>query len=349
MSWHPGSALGTGPCAARPGRYADWVRALLLVNPTATTVSTRAQEVIARALSTEVELDVAETRYRGHAMALARHGATEGYDVVVTLGGDGTVNEAVNGILTCSRSLPARPALGVIPGGNANVFARALGLPRQPVEATAMLLQSVHQWTTRTIGLGRADGRYFTFCAGLGIDAEVIRAVEGQRASGRRSSPALYVSTAIRHFFGVTDRWNPALRVEAPGRQPLDRIFLGVVANATPWTYLGPHPVEPTPQASFDAGLDFLGLRGLGTLATFNQIRQFLTPDGRPTSGRSAVTRRDLSSLTIVASRPIAFQIDGDYIGERERVRFCAAPEALHVIAPPAGPAPRRALGDRRC
>lgn len=314
------------------------MRALLLVNPTATIVSTRAQEVIARALSTELELDVAETRYRGHAMILARHAATEGYEAVVTLGGDGTVNEAVNGLLTCSPNAPSRTALGVIPGGNANVFARALGLPREPVEATGTLLESVHRGTARTIGLGRADDRYFTFCAGLGLDAEVIRAVEGLRASGHRSSPSLYVETAIRHFFAVTDRRNPALRLVTPGSEPLGHLFLGVISNATPWTYLGPHPVEPNPQASFDANLDFLGLRGVGTLATLNQIRQFLTPDGRPTRGRSAVTRHDLPELALAASRPIALQIDGDYIGERERVVFRAVPEALRVIAPPAGP-----------
>lgn len=310
------------------------MRALLLVNPTATTVSTRAQDVIARALSTELELDVAETRYRGHAMALARHGATGGYEVVVTLGGDGTVNEAVNGLLTCSPNASARPALGVIPGGNANVFARALGLPREPVEATGTLLESIRRGARRTVGLGRADGRYFTFCAGLGLDAEVIRAVEGLRAAGRKSSPSLYVQTAIRHFFGVTDRHNPALRLEMPGTEPLDRIFLGVVSNVTPWTYLGPHPVEPTPQASFDADLDFLGLRGMGTLATANQIRQFLTLDGKPARGHNAVTRHDLPELDLVASRPIAFQIDGDYLGERERVAFRAVAGALRVVAP---------------
>lgn len=318
--------------------YADGVRALLLVNPAATTVSTRAQEVIARALTTELDLDVAETRYRGHAMALARHAVTQGYGLVVALGGDGTVNETVNGLLTCSPNVPARPALAVVPGGNANVFARALGSPREPVEATGALLETLRWGTTRTVNLGRADDRYFTFCAGMGIDAEVVRAVEGLRAAGRRSSPSLYVETALRHFFGVTDRRHPALRVYSPDGACVDHVFFGVVSNTTPWTYLGKHPVAPNPLASFDAGLDLLAMQGLGTLTTLNQVRQFLTAGGRPPRGRNTVTMHDWTEMTLAASRPIAFQIDGDYLGERERVTFRAIPRTLRVVnCPPTG------------
>lgn len=308
------------------------MRALLLSNPKATTVSARAQEIIARALATELDLDVAETRYRGHAMALARHAVTRGYEIVIALGGDGTVNETVNGLLTCSPNAPANPALAVIPGGNANVFARALGLPREPVEAAGALLEGVRQRTTRMLGLGRADDRYFTFCAGLGLDAEVIRAVEGLRAAGRRSTPSLYVETALRHFFAVTDRRRPAIRVVSPGGDTLDRVFMGVVSNTTPWTYLGRYPVAPNPQAGFDTGLDLLALRGLGTISTANQIRQFLTENGRPSHGRNVVTMHDQVELTFTASRPMAFQIDGDYLGEREHVTFRQVPRALRVI-----------------
>lgn len=308
------------------------MRALLLSNPKATTVSARAQEIIARALGTELDLDVAETRYRGHAMALARHAVTQRYEIVIALGGDGTVNETVNGLLTCSPNAPVQPALAVIPGGNANVFARALGLPREPVEATGALLEGVRQRTARLLGLGRADDRYFTFCAGLGLDAEVIRAVEGLRAAGRRSTPRLYVETALRHFFAVTDRRRPAMRVDSPSTDTLEHVFMGVVSNTTPWTYLGRYPVAPNPQASFDTGLDLLALRGLGTISTVNQIRQFLTEDGRPSHGRHAVTVHNLAELTLTAARPMAFQIDGDYLGEREQVTFREAPGALRVI-----------------
>lgn len=310
------------------------MRALLIVNPTATTVSARVQHVITRALASELELRVAKTRYRGHAATLARDAVTQGHEIIVALGGDGTVNEVVNGLLTCSPSASRCPALGVVPGGDANVFVRALGLPPEPVEATGALLDAVRAGTTRTIGLGRADGRYFTFCAGLGLDAEVIRAVEGRRASGHRSSQRLYVGEALRHFFTVTDRRHPALRVECPNGASVDGIFMGVVSNADPWTYLGRRPVAPNPRASFDTGLDLMGLRSMRTFPTLNQVRQFLTPNGEPPRGRHTVTLHDMAELTVVASRPIAFQLDGDYLDERERVAFRSAPRALRVVGP---------------
>ncbi len=291
--------------------------------------------MIARALATELALDVAETAYRGHAVVLAQHAAAQDYELVIVLAGDGTVNEAVNGLMACSNDVPIRATLAVIPGGNANVFARALQLPREPVEATGALLEGVRRWSVRTIGLGKADARYFTFCAGLGFDAEVIRAVESLRASGRQSSQPLYVWTTIRNFFGVTDRRRPALSVERVPGEPLHHVFLGVVSNATPWTYIGRYPVAPNPRASFDAGLDLFALRSMRTLSALNQVRQFLTTNGEPPRGRHTITLRDLSELTLRASRPTAFQLDGDYLGERERVAFRAVPQALRVVMSP--------------
>lgn len=325
-------------------RYSDGMRALLLVNPKATTVSPRVQEVITRALASELDLQVAETRCRGHATTLARHAVDQGYGLLVALGGDGTVNEVANGMLTGSPHSAGHPALAVVPGGDANVFVRALGLPPTPVEATGALLEAVRAGSTRAIGLGRAEDRYFTFCAGLGLDAEVIRTVEGLRAHGHRSSTRLYVGQALRQFFTVTDRRHPALRLERPSTRPVEDIFLAVVSNASPWTFIGRHPVAPTPLASFDTGLDVTGLRSMGTAATLDQLRQFLTPNGKPPRGRHTVTVHDEAELTLVASRPIAFQLDGDYLGERERVTFRAASRALRVlVSPDSGQAPAQA------
>lgn len=308
------------------------MRALLLVNPKATSASAGTREVIGRALGSELDLDIAETRHRGHGATLARHSVTHGYNLVVALGGDGTVNEAANGLLTCSPRATERPSLAVIPGGNANVFARALGIPRDPVEATSSVLRAVRQGSSRTVSMGRADDRYFTFCAGMGLDAEVIRAVEGLRASGLRSSPALYVGTAIRHYTAVTDRHHPALRLERPDAPPLGHIFLGVVSNTTPWTYLGDRAVTPSPDASFDTDLDLLLLRVLNPVTTINDVRQFLSRNDEHPRGRHAVSLHDLPEFTLTASRPIAFQVDGDYLGEREKVTFRSAPRALTVV-----------------
>src|SRR5205814_6081853 len=161
------------------------MRALLLVNPKATTTTERGRDVLVRALRSEVDLAVAYTRRRGHATALARDAARDGLDLVVTLGGDGTVNEAVNGLMAEGEYAEDRPALAVVPGGSTNVFARALGLPGDWAEGTGVILEALREGRTRTIGLGRADDRYFTFCAGVGLDAEVVHRVERARLRGR--------------------------------------------------------------------------------------------------------------------------------------------------------------------
>jgi diacylglycerol kinase family enzyme len=329
------------------------VRALLIVNPYATSTTPVRREVITHALASELDLDVVQTRYRGHALHVAERAASEGFGLVLTLGGDGTVNEVVNGMLRAcppigtrpegqpgasarpdgqsgSGSRPA-PLLAALPGGNANVFTRALGLPADPVDATGRVLQSLPAERTRTIGLGLAGGRYFCFNAGLGLDAEVVRVVEGLRALGRGASAALYVWTAARQFAMVTDRREPALTLERHGVPGLDGLFLGIVSNTSPWTYLGQRPVHASPLAGFDTGLDLFALRKLSTLGTLNALRQMLGRDGGP-DGRHVVSLHDQDALTFRADRPVAFQVDGEYVGEREHVLLRSIPNALRVL-----------------
>src|SRR5215218_4966343 len=159
------------------------MRALLVVNPFATTTSARTREVLASALEGELKLDVVRTDRRGHAADLARQARVEGLDVVVALGGDGTVNEVVNGLLGRDGPGDDVPALAVVPGGGTNVFARALGIPRDPVEATGALLDALREHRRRSIGLGLAGDRWFTFNAGMGWDAEVVARVDRRRRS----------------------------------------------------------------------------------------------------------------------------------------------------------------------
>jgi len=308
------------------------VRALLIVNPYATSTTPVRREVITHALASELDLDVVQTRYRGHAAHVAEGAAREGFGLVLTLGGDGTVNEVVNGIL---RARPpgadGAPLLAALPGGSANVFIRALGLPVDPVDATGRILRSLPAGRTRTIGLGLADGsRYFCFNAGLGIDAEVVRVVEGLRARGRGASAALYVRTTVRQFTTVTNRREPALTLERDGQPAMDGLFLGIVSNASPWTYLGQRPVNASPRAGFDTGLDLFAMRKLGTLRTLNVVRQMLG-DGGP-AGRHVVSLHDQDALTFRAARPVAFQVDGEYVGEREHVMLRSIPNALRVL-----------------
>ena len=306
------------------------VRALLIVNPHATTTTQVRRDVIVHALASELDLEVVQTRYRGHASSVAAAAARDGYGLVLTLGGDGTVNEAVNGLLE-AHPPPGAPLLAALPGGNANVFARALGLPADPVDATGQILASLLDGRSRTVGLGLADGRYFCFNAGLGLDAEVVRVVEGLRARGQTLSAALYVWTAARQFLSVTNRREPALTLERDGTPAMDALFLGIVSNTSPWTYLGQRPVNASPKAGFDTGLDLFALRRLSTLGTLNALRQMLGRDGGP-AGRYVVNLHDQPALTFRASRPVAFQVDGEYMGEREHVILRSIPNALRVL-----------------
>jgi diacylglycerol kinase family enzyme len=176
------------------------VRALLIINPRATAMTGRDAGLVVRALGARLELDTRQTEYRGHAGQLAAESADRGYELVITFSGDGTVNEVVNGLMRIGE--PAdRPALAPVPGGGANVFARTLGLPPDAGSAVQHILAAVRDGARRKIGLGLAGERYFTFSAGLGVDAEVIQDMERQRAHGRRASVANYLRTTVRTYY----------------------------------------------------------------------------------------------------------------------------------------------------
>ncbi|MGC5030271.1 diacylglycerol/lipid kinase family protein [Micromonospora sp. DT229] len=313
------------------------MRAVLLVNPKATTTSERARDVLVRALRSEVDLSVRYTRQRGHATMLAREAAVEGVDLVVTLGGDGTVNEVVNGLMSATSvdgqppTAERLPALATVPGGSTNVFARALGLPREWAEAASMIMEGLRLGRRRTVGLGLADDRYFTFCAGFGLDASVIHRVEEARRRGRVSSPGLYFRAFTAQFLFGSERRHPAIRLEQPGEMTEGDLASIIVQNTAPWTYVGDREANPNPEASFDLGLDVLALRQLGVASTTRTVTQLLSATPNP-RGRQVLRRHDVAEFTLVASRPQAFQLDGDYLGEREKVRFTSVPAALRVI-----------------
>jgi diacylglycerol kinase family enzyme len=305
------------------------MRALLVVNPKATTTSEHGRDVLVRALRSEVDLRVEYTRGRGHASDLAHRAAEERLDVVVTLGGDGTVNEVVNGLLLNGIGEKV-PALAVVPGGSTNVFARALGLPREWADGTGVILDALHRGRTRTIGLGRADGRYFTFCGGLGLDAEVVRRVERARLRGRASSPGLYLRNTVLQFF-ATDRNTASITLERPGEDAFDGLAMAVVQNTAPWTFMGDRAVNTCPEASFDSGLDLMAMTALRLASTAVTATQILSRRPNP-HGRHILNLHDLGEFTLRSCRPLAFQLDGDYLGQREKVTFSAVPEALRVF-----------------
>ncbi|GAA2515589.1 diacylglycerol/lipid kinase family protein [Pilimelia columellifera] len=307
------------------------MRALLVVNPKATTTTERTRDVLVRALRSQFELEISLTRRRGHATELAAGSAADGVDVVVTLGGDGTVNEVVNGLMASGTGAASRPALAVVPGGSTNVFARALGLPRDATEGTGAILEAMRADRSRVIGLGMADDRYFTFCAGFGLDAAVIRRVERARLRGRVSTPALYLREAVRQYVVASTRHEPSLTLEAPGEEPEPELATAIIQNGAPWTFLGERRVESSPDASFDKGLDVLALRSLRAPgAAWAGLRMLSRRGPRP--GQHVVRRHDLSEFSLSAVQPEPFHVDGDYLGERQKVRFLSVPESLRVI-----------------
>jgi diacylglycerol kinase family enzyme len=310
------------------------MRAVLIVNPNATATSSRTRDVLASALSSDLRVDVFQTKGRGHAIELAAQAASTGCDLVVALGGDGTVNEVVNGILS-GGVRPGLPDFAVVPGGSTNVFARALGLPVGAVEATGQILEALREGRSRRIGLGMAEDRWFTFCAGLGIDAAVVERVEAKRAKGKKSTHALYVRSTLNRFFFGTERSrrHPPLKLSAPSLMESRQVFAALVCNADPWTYLGNRPVRACPDASFDLGLDVLALTRLGTASVLRTASRFFAEDPHP-RGKAPLLLHDQAELTVEALEgTLPFQVDGDAVGERSKVRLTAVPNALRVVA----------------
>ncbi len=308
------------------------MRAVLVVNPNATATTLRTRDVLAAALSSDLRVDSHETKGRGHAIELATQAVETGADLVVALGGDGTVNEVVNGILS-QGVRPGLPDLAVVPGGSTNVFARALGMPASAVEATGQILEALREGRSRRIGLGKANERWFTFCAGLGIDAAVVERVESKRAKGKRSTHSLYVRSAVNRFYLATSRRKPPLRLSAPSLAEPREVYVALVCNTDPWTFLGERPVRPCPDANFDLGLDVLALSRMSTLSTLRAAGRFFAEDSHPHS-KHALLLHDQSELVIESTgEPLPFQVDGDALGHRDKLELTSVPAALRVIS----------------
>lgn len=308
------------------------MRVLLVTNPLATTASARERDVVIHAIASEADLEVVETANRGHAAALACRAMRNGTDVVVGLGGDGTINEVINGLLTDGIH-EGVPALGVVPAGSTNVFARALGIPNNAIEATGYLLEGLRSGHRRRVGLGQADGRWFCFGAGLGFDAAVVAEVERRRRQGKRSTHVLYARSGVREFLRA-DRRHPRLHVELADGTRFDDIYFAIVTNADPWTYVGNRPLHPTPDVSVDSHLAVYARRRMGIVGMLWSMAR-LSGD-RPRIGRrGAHVVHDVEHLTLIADEPLPFQVDGDAVDAREKVTIRSVLAAVPVVTAP--------------
>jgi diacylglycerol kinase family enzyme len=315
------------------------VRAVLIVNPNATSTTPAGRDLLAHALESRVRLTVAHTDHRGHAIEIARDAKRDGIDVVIVHGGDGTVNEVVNGILgDCDRgrSTPEGPAVGVVPGGSANVFARALGISPDPTEATNQLVDLLGDYRRRKawrrIGLMDCGERWCVFTAGMGVDGDVVAAVESQRDKGRKVTASRYVRVAIREML-ASARKEPSLTLELPDRDPVPGVHFAFVSNSSPWTYANARPVWTNPTTTFETGLGVFATTSMNVWANLGLVRRMLSKK-RGIRAKHLIREDDLPWLRVTSDTPVACQIDGDFLGTRDAMTFTAVPDALGVVAP---------------
>jgi len=308
------------------------VKLLLLVNSAASSVTPRSRVVIGKALSADHDVTLAETSRRGHATRLAQGAAATGTDVVVVLGGDGTLNEAANGLAGSAT------ALAPLPGGSTNVFARTIGLPNDPIEATGVLLDALARRSIRRVGLGSVNGRYFLFHTGVGFDAAVVEQVERRSGLKRYAGHPLFVyagfDTWIRHF----DRSRPRFAVHFPGKggegAVIDDAYLTIVLNTNPYTFFGNRPLNLAPEATLDRGLASVTVRTMAFTRFLPAIASALGRGKLLRRSRWVDHRVDVECLTVRAYGPVPYQVDGDHLGDADVLQFRHEPGVLDLVLP---------------
>lgn len=311
------------------------MRALLIVNPNATSTTPRYRSLIARALGAVLDVAVVSTDWRGHARELV--GSLDGYDVVIGFGGDGTINEVCNGLIDPASGQSRGPRLGIIPGGDANVFARAAGIAADPSEATEQLIEAIGADRTRTLNLGRLNwqsndvshSRVFNFCAGLGFDAEVVHEVDRLRSLGRDSSPSLYLNAIAKTLFAAArSRGGPPICLFGENGEQR-RLSVALISTTDPWTYLKDRPIRPTPEASFESGLDLMGITSNSAGVLINAGQTLLR--GQTPRGRSVLHLHDQSTIVLEGIDELPLQADGEVLGFTKRVEIYDLPKAVEL------------------
>jgi diacylglycerol kinase family enzyme len=303
-------------------------RMLVIVNPYATTVSDRLKHLVVYALRGRYEVHAVDTEARDHATELCREAAREGYDVVVAFGGDGTVNEAANGLVGSDTPLCC------LPGGRTNVYCRMLGIPTDVVDATEHLLALAHDWHPRRVDVGLVNDRYFLFSAGVGLDASVVQRVDAHPRLKARVGEWYYTWTGIRTFNRHYLLRPPRLEAELGDERVAG--VTAIVQNADPYTYFGDRPVHMGEGATLESG-DLAGVVlqraspiDIPTITWRAFSRRARLSRHRRVHGFSELERLRISSLD---ERPLPLQVDGDYIGAVNAAAFAVKPRAILVVS----------------
>jgi diacylglycerol kinase family enzyme len=302
------------------------VRVLLIVNATASSVTARRRVIIQKALGADHDLEVVETSRRGHAARLARGAAAEGVEVVAVLAGDGTLNEAADGLIGTDT------AIAPLPGGSTNVYARSLGIPDDPVEAAGELLDALERKSFRRIGLGRIGDRHFLFHCGVGFDAAVVEAVERRAAFKRYAAHPLFVLAAFDTWLRTYDHSHGRFAVTFPDGETVPDATFVIISKVSPYTYLGRRPITVAPAANLDSALSFTVIRARHTPSILSiAARAFLSTKALHRQ-RDVVQRDGVGAATVSSEEPFPYQVDGDYLGDVRRLDIAYVPDALTLV-----------------
>jgi diacylglycerol kinase family enzyme len=315
-------------------------RMLVIVNPYATTVSDRLKNLVVHALRGAYEVDAVDTERPRHATELCREAASAGYDVVVAFGGDGTVNEAANGL--AGSGVP----LTCLPGGRVNVYCRVLGIPADVVDATEHLLGLVDDWQPRQVDLGKVNDRYFVINGGVGLDASVVERVDAnpklKTRFGEYYYAAVATSTFLRRYLRRPPRLTATFDALGPGAEagaalpaPVDGVT-AIVQNGSPYTYFGNRPIELGSGATLVSG-DLAGvvLKRTTPIVVPTISLRILSKSLEVGDHRQIDAFRGIAGLTVRSQddRPLPLQVDGDFIGEASEAVFRVMPGALTVVS----------------
>lgn len=293
------------------------MRVALIVNPFATKVTDDGIAEVEAVLRRAGEVETLRTERPLHAGELARDADA---DAVVVFSGDGGFNEAVNGL---RRDVP----IGFLPGGGSSVLPRALGLPRTPGGAAAVVADALAAGRVRRISLGRVNGRRFAFSAGIGLDAEAVRRIDGRGRdeSGRRPGDLAFVQTVAGILVERRGRYEPELEIAGVGRAAF-----ALVSNGHPFTYVKGMPLQVAPDARFELGLDVTAVARLRPTGLARAIAYAATARARP---EWVLRGHDLDRIEIRCDRPLPLQVDGEDLGDVAEAVFEAERGVLAVLA----------------
>ncbi len=333
----PGAPAPTAATEARAEALAERLsstsaakrRMLVIVNPYATTVSDRLRNLVVYALQARYDVEAVDTERRDHATQICREAAGEGYDLVVAFGGDGTVNEAANGLRDSGTPLSC------LPGGATNVFHRTIGIPGDVVDATEHLLGLADDFRPRAVDLGVVNGRAFVFSAGVGLDASVVERVDAHPKLKARLGPYYYSWAAVSTFNRRYLVKPPQMKVTVGG-ETLDAVTV-IAQNSDPFTYFGSRPIRVCEGAGLEtASLSVAALRKATPLELPTLIPRLLSGKAKTVSKHRQIAAFPAVAEALIETgddRPLPVQVDGDYIGDEPEIRFSAAPRALTVVS----------------